>query len=354
MNSKVIAAIAAVIILVCAGAGIALAQNNGGNGEQEHTMTVKNSLGEDVTVTLPLKSICVVNSNAAEFLQIVGTADRVKAVDSAIKTDLSDIYGNAANVGSYKTPDKDVILSSGCKLVISQSSSRSLSADTEAALKESGITVLRLDCYGTTMFDDVATLVKILESSSCSQKFDEYKTAYNTVKSAVLSKSASLGDSASYLLYFTSNKAFYNEKSELNGVVSSVGGHNCLTDIVAPGSGVSNKPAAESLYDYMKTNSVDYVIIRGTTGTTAQSSYDGYLSYGGTYDLSDCTAGQNKHIYVVHTDVLSGPRDYIGYVCIAEIFGIDTGYDYDQMVKDFNTKYGFSATYSYIISAFPA
>lgn len=353
MDNKVIIAIAAVIVLVCAGAGIALAQN-GGEGEKEHTVTVQNSLGEEVEVTLPLKSVCVVNTNAAEFLQILGATKVVTTVDNTIRKDMPEIYGGLDSVGDYKAPDQSVITDAKTSLLICQSSSRSLSADTETSLEENcGITVLRLDCYGSTMLSDVETLVTLLESSTAFEKFEEYKDMCSTVRNTVITKSESVSDDLSYLLYFTSNKAFYNVNSELDTIPSSIGGHNCLGDIVKPGKGVSDKPSGEALYNYMQESDVDYIFIRGTAGKTPLECYEAYLAYDANFNLADCSAGENQNIYVIHTDVLSGPRDFIGYVCLAEIYGVDTGYDYDELVKDFNTKYGFGATYSYIISAFP-
>ena len=51
--------------------------------------------------------------------------------------------------------------------------------------------------------------------------------------------------------------------------------------------------------------------------------------------------------------MLSGPREYIGYVCLAEAFGIVTGLDYYELVNSFNKKYGFDVKYGYIMEQSP-
>ena len=70
-------------------------------------------------------------------------------------------------------------------------------------------------------------------------------------------------------------------------------------------------------------------------------------------NFNELNVVENKNIFVIETDVLSGPRDYIGYVCIAEAFGIDTGLDYNELVNYFNKKYGFDVKYGYIMEQSP-
>ncbi|MCQ2085134.1 MAG: hypothetical protein MJZ21_03185 [archaeon] len=360
MDNKAIFAILAVVIVVAAGAAAFIAFGQEKETEKDpdpHEITIKDSLGKDVTLTVPLTKICTVNTNAAEFIHMFGASDRVVAVDDSLIASMPEIYGKAADCGNYKTPKGDVIADAGAKVVISQSSSRSLSAATEQALKDNyGITVLRIDCYGETMMDDIETLVKVLDTNKAKNALSDYKSMAKDIRDKVLAKSDASGKHPSYLMFFTSLNKFYNENSELCKIVNKIGGHDSLIDMGDnPGTGVTSGPSKEVVFNNGQTIGTDIVLIRGIAGNAATADYQKFLDYGGTsYDYTKLKKGALEDIYVIHTDVLSGPRDYIGYVCIAQAMGIDTGLDYTQLVKDFNEKYGFDVTYSYIMTKFPA
>ncbi len=362
MGSKItpIAIVAVALVIVAAGAFVLLGDKDGNdnNTVEPHKVIIKDSLGNEVEVMAPVSAICTVNTNAAEFLQMLSLNKLVVGADDATIKSLS-IYKDVTNIGDYKNPVGEKVVSTGSKIVISQSSSRSLSASAEQALKDNyGITVLRLDCYGATMLSDVETLLKIVDSDKATKAFDEYKNNYEKVVSTVKDKASKVSGDPSFLFLFTSMSSkvgtYYNENSELGKIVASIHGHNALADMNVTSTTVTSKPAAEAVYDYDKKGSLGYVFVRGISGHTAEAEYQTFIKTGGGLDFNGLNVVKNKNVYVIETDVLSGPRDYIGYVCIAEVFGIDTGLDYNELVKSFNSKYGFDVEYSYIMKQFSA
>ena len=73
MDRKIVSiAIVAVALIIVAGA-IVLIGDNG--GDDTHTVVIKDSLGNDVEVTAPVTSFCTVNTNAAEFFQMLSIKD---------------------------------------------------------------------------------------------------------------------------------------------------------------------------------------------------------------------------------------------------------------------------------------
>ncbi len=362
MDSKItsIAIIAVALVIVAAGAFVLLG-DNGGNDDstvEPHKVVIKDSLGNDIEIMAPVSAFCTVNTNAAEFFQMLSLDKLVVGADDAtIKT--LDTYKDVTNIGDYKNPVGEKVVSTGSKIVISQSSSRSLSAAAEQALKDNfGITVLRLDFYGETMLSDVESLLKIVDSKKAEKAFDEYKTTYDKVVKTVMDKASKTTGDPSFLFLFTSMSSkvgtYYNENSELGKITASIHGHNALTDMKVTSSTVTSKPSAEAVYDYDKNGDLGYVFIRGGTGDSAAKDYQTFIKTGGGLDFNGLNVVKNRNVFVINTDVLSGPRDYIGYVCIAEAFGIDTGLDYKGLVDSFNDKYGFDMKYDYIMVQFPA
>lgn len=366
MNSDAIIAIVAVVILAGAGAGIYIALKDGNDdGEKDiepHDVTIKDSLGNVVTVTAPITKICTVNTSAAEFFKILGVEKRIVGMDSSGKATFGDLYKDVTDIGNYKTPSGEKIAETGCKYVISQSSSRSLSSDTEQALKDNyGIIVLRMDFYGETMMQDVEELLKILISDDANGRFEEYRTFHDDIVSAVLEKSKDVAGDPSFLFMFTSMSSskgtYYNDVSELGKIVKSIHGHNALVDmnITSKAGSVSATPAAEKIFDYDQENRLGYVFLRGTATTTAEQDFNTFFNSGGELNFkTELNVVKNGHLYVINTDLLSGPRDCIGYICICEAYGISTGMNVAELTSDFNEKYGFSVEYGYLMEQYTA
>ncbi len=360
MEFKPIYIIAIIVAVIAVTGGAVLLGDNSDSGNDEpvepRDVTITDSLGNEITVTAPITKFCTVNTNAAEFFVMLGVEDRIVGADSTTVEDLGYIYDDVVNIGDYKTPSGELIVSTEAKYVISQSSSRSLSADTEQALKDNyGITVLRLDFYGENMMRDAQELLKILIDDDANDEFNDYKTTYDSVVSTVNAKAASATADDSFLIYTPSMGAYYNDNSELGKIVKSIHGHNALNDIGdSPGKKVTSKPSAEKIYELDQSGGLGFLFIRGTGAADAVTDYDAFKSTGSAYPNFAEKVLASKHVYVINTDVVSGPRDYIGYVCFAEAFGIDTGLDYEKLVNDFNEDNGFNTKYNFVMAQFPS
>ncbi len=367
MNGNMLVAIAAVVIIAAAGAGVYMVVRDDGSDDKDKTIEprdveITNSLGEKVTVTAPVEKMCVVNSSAAEFLTIMGEKDRIVGMDSSLISAFSPMFDNVTNIGNYKTPSGEKIAETGCKYVITQSSSRSLSAETEQALKDNyQIVVLRLDFFGETMQQDAQELLKILISDTAEDAYNEYKATYDSVVNTVKESSKDFPGNPYFLYLFTSNSAtagtYYSTLSELSKIVESIHGQNAVrhADLNVTSTTATVKPAKEKVLAFDDAGHLDYVFVRGTASTTAAQDYQTFLNTGGDLDFAaNLNVVANRHVYVINTDLVSGPRDYIGQVCICNAYGIDTGLDIAQLTSEFNNKYGFPFEYSYLMKQFPA
>lgn len=313
---------------------------NDGLGGEDKNIAITDSLGNEVEIELPVEKVCLTNTNAAKFMQILGVADRVTATDETTISLLPEIYGDVKDLGEYKSPDGETILSTGSKILICQSSARSITNSEE--LESQGIQIIRLDCYGETMLEDLEQLVAIFGSST-KERADKYTQMYNGVIDGVLGLDSGTGDKPVFMFMFLSLKKPYAATSELSKIAESIGATNCI-GILDPGTtGSTSKIQAEDLLDYDRTHGIDRILIRGTIdGTsTAQSEYDKFLDIDPLYvKLGSVSAG---NVYVIDTDVLSGPLDYVGYVCIAEALGYEiVELNAAKLVQDFNDEFGFT------------
>lgn len=339
-----------IIIVAAAGIYFATTENddpgekektgNDGLGDEEKTITITDSLGNEVEIELPVKKVCLTNTNAAKFMQILGVADLVTAADETTISLLPEIYGDVKDLGEYKSPDGETILSTGSKILICQSSARSITNSEE--LESQGIQIVRLDCYGETMLTDLEQLVAIFGSST-QERADKYTQIYNGVVDSVLGLDSGSDEKPVFMFMFLSLKKPYAVTSELSKITESIGATNCIGILDPDTTGSTSKIQAESILDYDNEHGIDRILIRGTIDgvSTAQSEYSKFLDINTLYeDLNAISAG---NVYVIDTDVLSGPLDYVGYVCIAEALGYETGeLSAAKLVQDFNDEFGFT------------
>ena len=54
---------------------------------------------------------------------------------------------------------------------------------------------------------------------------------------------------------------------------------------------------------------------------------------------SDLSVFDTDKTYMFNSELMSGGLSYMAYVIIAEILGVDTGYNTTEMIEQFNEKY---------------
>lgn len=313
-----ISIVAVAFLLVSIGAVALLMPSD--HHEEKDTVDFIDSRGNQVTLEYPVTGICCIGMHTAEYLNIMGVGDRVVAMDSMSLQMTRGIYGGkVADVGDSKTPNQDLILDADTKVIITQSSGRTLDpsiADNMA--KVHGISVVYVDCYGKTMFED-AEKVAALFGEDAESKLRQFMTGYGQFDMDLSHRSDEASVDETYLFYFTSLKKFYNANSELDAIVGSYGGRNAITMVTDAGSSVTNSLSKEVLLDLDRSEGIDLILIRGISD----------VEFGNTYAkfVSDCIFEpigpmKDHRVYVINTDYLAGPADIIGKICIAHSLGI--------------------------------
>ncbi|MGN1045330.1 MAG: hypothetical protein ACI4Q9_05190 [Candidatus Methanomethylophilaceae archaeon] len=344
MKTNMIVAICLAALVVAGGAAVVIGNQN--NDTTQDSITVNDSLGNDVTLPFPIKKIATVNTHAAEFLEIVGASDLVVAADNSTIDIFPEIYGGCVDLGKYNDPSGELAADAGVQVLICQSASRSFSAATESALLNNfNIKVLRLDCYGSTMLKDVEELLKLIDSADSNDRYDTYKEKRADIIDSINDAASLLPGEPGYMFMFATMGSFYNANSELNSAITAIHGKDVITKIMDGniGTGVTSKPSNENICNYDNETGIDYVFIRSIEGKSMDDAYQKLADYMSGLGLDRPV--KSARIFVIETDVLAGPKDYVGLACIAGLFGADIGVTPQELIADYNASFGLSETY---------
>ena len=348
-NLTIAIAIAVPIIVIACVLIINNMNDQGGDNPGPSTIEIVDGSGAKITLDAPIDSCILVNTQVAQAICVLGEQDRVEDI----------LFYKAKKVDAYREmgfdiPDDSPVFSNldnaewiretGVKYIIEPAGSSSKLKDTvESECKSYGITIIKLDCYGETMLEDMQKVIKIFGSTDKSQqRFDEYLSTYNDVVNAVKSKATA--KDLTFLVYMNGLKALYNEKSEMSILFSSVVGKNGLEGLGLPTTGVTNKidkdNILEKLTELDAEVGIDLLVIRGTADPT-ETEIKGY--WNGTdinkFQFEYMGDEEGSNVYFFDSDIMSGPMDYMCYAAIGDVLGLDYGYSLSGLVSDYNQKY---------------
>lgn len=326
------------IVTVLAISGItAVFLINNNESEGDTPIVIIDDSGTEFKFDDTISKIAVSNSTAAAMIQILGQTDKIVAIDDETKNIAGENYANVVSFGSYKAPSGDIILKSGALVLICKSGSRTLTNETE--LTNMGIKVLRLDCFGESKLNDMEQLVKLLGGNS-KERANDYLTFYNPIINEIENINNDNTNDKNFLFMFTSMKKPYSISSELGKITESIAGKNALREMSDNSTSSTSKISEETIYNYDKENGIDKIILRSASRdsgvTNAYGTYIGISSF-----YSDLKAVGTGEVYIIDTEILSGPLDFIGYVCIAKAMGLETELNPDTLLKEFNELFGF-------------
>ena len=357
-----IIAIAAVAIVAVAGIAVAIVLMN---NNKDTGITIVDDSGATITLSEPIKSAIVVNTNIPQSMKILGLENECADILFYSSSKYDDYYAMGfTNINKDAPLAKNItnaeyILSKEVKYVIAPVSSMTLKEEAVNACKDAGITVIKLNCNGDEQMSGIDRLAKLFgNTEQIQKKYTEFKELRETVINGVLGK-CSPSDAKTFLCYFGSGDSFYNQNAELSKIIESIYGKNALKDVNNLDlSGISNKAVTsggilEALTVIDDNHPIDKLFVRGggslkasgtssKTVTNVQDYWKDTSKYALSYYKFGYVATPTSEVYVIDSDLLSGCMSHIGYVVLAELCGIDTGYDPATLITEFNTKYSFS------------
>lgn len=341
-------AIFAVVILAIAGISAYAVVGSRSSGDDSSTVTITQNDGTEVVVPTPVSSVCVVNTNAAEFLSILGLSDKVVGVSSTMKTKpTEDWWAEREDIGSYNTPNPEKILDTGSTVVIGQCTSMTIT--NVDALTAMGITVILLDCYGfETQVGDVKQLASLFEDDDATEIADLYEDFFNDIVETLSAASSTLTESEKKTFVATmgtgASSKYYTGTAELSGMLGEICGlKNSISEIDSSATSSSASISQESIVEYYDDNGIDLFILRNTTAyDQGQSEIEAFLSSHPVIDSSNMFDSMIV-IKTVDSKVLSGPRCFVAMIYFITLIypelDID-GLTVENAISDYNSTFG--------------
>lgn len=354
MKMKLLAV--AVVAVVCVGA---VAVYFGlSDDDKDGTITIVDGKGNTISLDAPLENTVVVNTNVPKAMKILGLEEKVVGIGYASATTsgnnsaLTALFPNLNSI-PYTKDITGESMAEITNCVICPVSSMTLSTDQEADLNNLNVIVIRLDCFGDTALEDLEKLTVLFgKTDSIMEAYSAYTGVFSDVVNTVKSKVAAAAstDDKTFLYYMESSSSFYNQTSEAGQMIESVYGKNALRGISSLSltgvtSSATDDGLKEAIRDLDDLEPIDKLFIRGKTSTSTEATAktvwnDSVLSTDVLYaGLSVLDTGE---IYIFNSNMMSGTLSYVGYILLAEVCGISTGYDVAEVIGEYNTAYGFT------------
>lgn len=294
-------------------------------------VTINQSDGTPITLPCQPERLIVANSDAAEMLIAFGAANKIVGVDQSTLSVpyIMDKIPNATGIGDWETPNIEEILALHPDAVISYSSYKPKNIDQIIA---ANITVISLDCYKLDILPSDARAIGTLTGTSTTAEV--YARMIEDTVAQVNTRVKSIPDNECPTVYFESYTD-YSAASNGSGsdeMLVAAGGRNI---------------AENSSTSYM-TVSPEWVVTQQPQYVMKVVSFPNPLSLAEIVEnLKDregwntIPAVQQNQVYAIDSDIMFGPRAYIGLVYTAKILHPNTFQDMDPnaMLNDYAGKY---------------
>jgi iron complex transport system substrate-binding protein len=287
---------------------------------------IKDALGESVEVRLPVKRLVVLTSDALEVVRAIKAQDLVVGINTGITKNPLFWPGlkDRPVVGKWSEPDYEMIASLNPDMVISYA--RYPGAEMERKLTPLGIKVFRLDFYKlSSLSKEVETLGRILgKEEEARQLIDWYQEKLELIEMG----SKKFGDLPD--VYIESYTEYHTTGPGSGGHEMCVlaGGHNI-------GSGFSI-PYPEITPEWVLANNPHF-IIKATSLSNCYGMIDSGSLKGIRREImarpawDNIRAVQEGTVYVMASDIWTGPRAIIGTSYMAKWF-------YPEVFRNFDPE----------------
>jgi len=283
---------------------------------REKEITFVDARGEDVTVSMPVDRIIVLNSDFADAVRAVGARNKVVGVCEGLSEMYFPEISTLPTVGGWMGPDIEAILSLEPDIVCCYATWPP-PEDVEDKLAGTGITVIRLDFYKTEKLKKEMKMLGYILGEK--EKADDYISFFDEYVGVIEERVAELSEK--------DKPKVYVEIKDYKAVTEEAGGHqlcvmaggiNIFADlggggyveidpedvIVANPDIILRQMYAGSGYDVDDTS--EMIALRDSILNRAE--------------LADVPAIKDKRVYVISNQYAFGPDSVAGLVCIAKWF----------------------------------
>ena len=286
---------------------------------KEGELTIMDARGEDVTVSLPIDRIIVLNSDFADAIRAVGARDKVVGVCEGLSKMYFPEISTLPTVGGWMGPDIEKILSLEPDIVCCYGTWPS-PEELEDKLAGTGITVIRLDFYkAETLPEEIEKLGYILGKK---EEAEKYISFYDKYVGIIKERVAELSEEE--------KPSVYIEISDYTAVTEEAGGHQLC---VIPGG--TNVFAGLGGGGYVKIDPEEVIAANPDIILRQMYAGSGYDvddpsemialrdSILNRAELAEVPAIKEGKVYVISNQFAFGPDCVAGLVTIAKWFHPD-------------------------------
>lgn len=326
---------------------------------EETELTVSDSIGRNVTVSLPVKSIIALGTYRNEAAKILKAQDMIVGVSSDIKEGYyyQDLADKPA-VGTWSAPDSEAIVKLKPDIVIT-SANLDRASMLEESLRPAGIAVIGLDLYREDiMRSEMRTLGFILDKNEEADEYLQWRGSYDQVIHDYVAGLNEQDKPRLFMEWGTRNSiseiSSYGRGSSGDAMCSSIGGRNIAGDL-------NEYPKLDSEWILKENPDVIIKLLApggGKAGWNSTKEADqilnGYLEERPGW--SNLDASKNNRVHLLSTEIAWGPDGIVGLAyCAAWLhpgMDIDPEKIYREYLEQFlEVEYPEGAVLGYPITA---
>lgn len=307
---------ATILVLLLALAFLTGACGRAEQGQAVSTVSITDASGKTVAIRANPKRIVTLDKNAAEVMRILGVADRIVGVSDWIAKngELWPELAGARNVGKFNEPDIEAIAELKPDLVIRYQSWPGPAFDERLAAL--GIQVLGLETYRIgALTRDIQSLGRIFGREDKAREFLAWmRTRMDEIKRRVDASLKVQPERPAVYLEAYADFAACGASSSMHERLVFVGGRNMAADMQASATPVAPEwILKEQPWAIIKMCSQKGAYtLAGPGGMAAQR--EALLARTG---WSKTPAGKAGRVYLMTTDVSSGPASVVGLAYMA-------------------------------------
>lgn len=281
---------------------------------QGASITVKDSLGREVEVSLPIRRVVALNSDVLEVLRALKTEDMVVGVFSEIMRG-REFWGGLVQkpkVGSWREADMEAIVTLDPDIVIAYA--RNPGPELERKMTAFGIPVLRLDFYKIdTLEREVTALGRVLGRGQEARRFCDWYSQHLDQVEKRLEKAKK------------TPSVYIESYTDYHTVARGSGGHEMC--VLAGGKNIAAElsiPYPRITPEWVVTRDPD-VIVKAASGS--EYALEDSAPFNRRRDRLMNRPGwryiravQTGRVYVMDSAVWAGPRAIIGLAYLVRWF----------------------------------
>jgi len=299
---------------------------------ENYPRKVVDSLGNEVVIYKPIKSIIAPNSNAEELLRSIDADDRIVAVSDSTKDDplFFPELSQLDSIGSTRAPDSEKMLALHPDLMIlSATWDQSQADELQETIKKNdpNITIARFDCFRLETYDnETEKIAYLLEKEN---EADEFLAFYDDCVNLVVNRTSFLATDARPQVYLGYGEfppyGAYGDSAGAAVRLEMAGGYNIFGDEI-------EKQYSEIDPEKIITKNPQVILRQVKTGGySATNSTEMKKLLESTFNQTgweNIDAVKDKRVYMISSE-LQNKRYFIGLLYTAKILLPDLFADVD-------------------------